>query len=81
MNLPFIFHSQTIDGLAFNDEQVTVRLKTEALDFDSVFVRIEPDNEEYLVDMAQIGTAGELLLWCICNFYYWLFFSNARSHI
>ena len=28
MNLPFIFHSQTIDGLAFNDEQVTVRLKT-----------------------------------------------------
>ncbi|HHF0534271.1 MULTISPECIES: maltodextrin glucosidase [Vibrio] len=63
MNLPFIFHSQTIDGLAFNQEQVTVRLKTETLDFDSVYVRIEPDNEEYLVDMAQIGTAGELLLW------------------
>ncbi len=63
MNLPFIFHSQTIDGLAFNDEQITVRLKTETLDFDSVYVRIEPDNEEYLVDMAQIGTAGELLLW------------------
>ncbi|PLX58154.1 MAG: maltodextrin glucosidase, partial [Vibrio alginolyticus] len=63
MNLPFIFHSQTIDGLAFNHEQVTVRLKTETLDFDSVYVRLEPDNEEYLVDMAQIGTAGELLLW------------------
>ncbi|MBO0181208.1 maltodextrin glucosidase, partial [Vibrio parahaemolyticus] len=61
--LPFIFHSQTIDGLAFNDEQVTVRLKTETLDFDSVYVRIEPDNEEYLVDMAQVGKAGELLLW------------------
>lgn len=63
MNLPFIFHSQTIDGLAFNHEQVTVRLKTETLDFDSVYVRLEPDNEEYLVDMAQIGTTGELLLW------------------
>ena len=46
MNLPFIFHSQTIDGLAFNQEQVTVRLKTETLDFDSVYVRLEPDNEE-----------------------------------
>ena len=63
MNLPFIFHSQTIDGLAFNQEQVTVRLKTETLDFDSVYVRLEPDNEECLVDMTQVGTAGELLLW------------------
>ncbi len=63
MSLPFLFHSQTIDGLAFDGKRVKVCLKTEALTFDAVYVRIEPDNEEYLVAMVQCGRAGELLLW------------------
>ncbi|HCE2429661.1 TPA: maltodextrin glucosidase [Vibrio parahaemolyticus] len=63
MSLPFLFHSQTVDGLAFDGKRVKVCLKTEALTFDAVYVRIEPDNEEYLVDMVQCGRAGELLLW------------------
>ncbi|EOD5343405.1 maltodextrin glucosidase [Vibrio parahaemolyticus] len=63
MSLPFLFHSQTVDGLAFDGKRVKVCLKTEALTFDAVYVRIEPDNEEYLVAMVQCGRAGELLLW------------------
>ncbi|WP_188010124.1 maltodextrin glucosidase [Vibrio parahaemolyticus] len=63
MSLPFLFHSQTVDGLAFDGKRVKVCLKTEALTFDAVYVRIEPDNEEYLVAMVQCGRVGELLLW------------------
>ncbi|TOH47716.1 maltodextrin glucosidase [Vibrio parahaemolyticus] len=63
MSLPFLFHSQTVDGLAFDGKRVKVCLKTEALTFDAVYVRIEPDNEEYLVAMVQCGSDGELLLW------------------
>lgn len=58
MSLPFLFHSQTVDGLAFDGKRVKVCLKTEALTFDAVYVRIEPDNEEYLVAMVQCGRAG-----------------------
>lgn len=63
MTLPFIFHSQTLDGLSFNEEAITVTLKTESLDFDRVYVRSEPDNEEYLTEMHPAGTSGELKLW------------------
>ncbi|HCM1036998.1 TPA: maltodextrin glucosidase [Vibrio parahaemolyticus] len=63
MSLPFLFHSQTVDGLAFDGKRVKVCLKTEALTFDAVYARIEPDNEEYLVAMVQCGRVGELLLW------------------
>ncbi|WP_051117135.1 maltodextrin glucosidase, partial [Vibrio campbellii] len=63
MTLPFIFHSQTEDGLVFDGEQLTVTLKTENIEFDSVHVRCEPDNEEYLIEMKPCGNAGELQLW------------------
>jgi alpha-glucosidase len=63
MTFPFIFHSQTIDGLVFDEQKITVFLKTENLIFDAVCVRSEPDNEEYLTEMLPIGIAGELKLW------------------
>ncbi|MFM2622772.1 maltodextrin glucosidase [Vibrio owensii] len=63
MTLPFIFHSQTEDGLVFDGELLTVTLKTENVEFDSVHVRCEPDNEEYLIEMLPCGKAGELQLW------------------
>ncbi|WP_104033958.1 maltodextrin glucosidase [Vibrio jasicida] len=63
MTLPFIFHSQTDDGLTFDGDLLTVILKTENTDFDSVHVRCEPDNEEYLISMSRSGEAGELTLW------------------
>ena len=63
MTPPFIFHSQTLDGLSFNEDAITVTLKTESLDFDRVYVRSEPDNEEYLTEMHPAGTSGELKLW------------------
>ncbi|CAE6949902.1 Belongs to the glycosyl hydrolase 13 family [Vibrio sp. B1REV9] len=63
MTLPFIFHSQTSDGLSFDGETLTVILKTESIAFDRVHVRCEPDNEEYLIEMSQCGRAGDLLLW------------------
>ncbi|NIY88873.1 maltodextrin glucosidase [Vibrio campbellii] len=63
MTLPFIFHSQTEDGLVFDGERLTVTLKTENIEFDSVHVRCEPDNEEYLIEMKPCGNAGELQLW------------------
>lgn len=63
MTLPFIFHSQTEDGLVFDGELLTVTLKTENVKFDSVHVRCEPDNEEYLIEMLPCGKAGELQLW------------------
>ncbi len=63
MTLPFIFHSQTLDGLSFDQEQITVLLKTENIGFDAVYVRSEPDNEEYLTKMSPVGTGGELKLW------------------
>ncbi|MGY0613867.1 maltodextrin glucosidase [Vibrio sp. FJH11] len=63
MTLPFIFHSQTLDGLSFEQERITVLLKTEDITFDAVYVRSEPDNEEYLTEMQPAGTAGKLKLW------------------
>ncbi len=63
MTLPFIFHSQTPDGLAFDEQKITVLLKTEDITFDTVYVRSEPDNEEYLTEMHPAGTSGELKLW------------------
>ncbi|MGR5132247.1 maltodextrin glucosidase [Vibrio alfacsensis] len=63
MTLPFIFHSQTEDGLVFDGEQLNVTLKTEKIMFDSVHVRCEPDNEEYLFEMSPCDNAGELQLW------------------
>ncbi|CAE6913572.1 Belongs to the glycosyl hydrolase 13 family [Vibrio sp. B1FIG11] len=63
MTLPFLFHSQTEDGLVFDGERLTVTLKTENIEFDSVHVRCEPDNEEYLIEMKPCGNAGELQLW------------------
>ncbi|MGP8307789.1 maltodextrin glucosidase [Vibrio sp. YIC-376] len=63
MTLPFIFHSQTLDGLSFEQERITVLLKMEDITFDAVYVRSEPDNEEYMTEMRPAGTAGELKLW------------------
>ncbi|MDF2153894.1 maltodextrin glucosidase [Vibrio sp. CAU 1672] len=63
MSLPFIFHSQTQDGLSVDVDQITVVLKTEAIAFDEVYVRCEPDNEEYLIPMECCGNSGELSLW------------------
>ncbi|WP_282066145.1 maltodextrin glucosidase [Vibrio rotiferianus] len=63
MTLPLIFHSQTEDGLVLDGERLTVILKTEHIEFDSVHVRCEPDNEEYLIEMKPCGNAGELQLW------------------
>ncbi len=63
MTFPFIFHSQTLDGLSFEQDKISVLLKTEDIDFDAVYVRSEPDNEEYLTEMQSVGNAGELKLW------------------
>ncbi|WP_047516581.1 maltodextrin glucosidase [Vibrio harveyi] len=63
MSLPFIFHSQTKDGLEFDGERLTVVLKTDDTQFDRIHVRCEPDNEEYLIEMQPHGKAGELQLW------------------
>lgn len=63
MALPFIFHSQTPDGLSFNQDKITVFLKTENITFDAVYVRSEPDNEEFLTEMQPVGKVGELKLW------------------
>ncbi|MCA0937846.1 maltodextrin glucosidase [Vibrio alginolyticus] len=63
MALPFIFHSQTPDGLSFDQDKITVFLKTENITFDAVYVRSEPDNEEFLTEMQPVGTVGELKLW------------------
>lgn len=63
MALPFIFHSQTPDGLSFDQDKITVFLKTENITFDAVYVRSEPDNEEFLTEMQPVGKVGELKLW------------------
>ncbi|MDB1124453.1 maltodextrin glucosidase [Vibrio algarum] len=63
MNLPYLRHVQTPDGLCFKNNVLTVTLTTEDLKFDKVQVRHEPDNEEYLVDMSRVGKEGRLVLW------------------
>lgn len=63
MGRPFLFHSQTPDGFSLDQERIAVILKTENIDFDHVYVRSEPDNEEYLTEMSPVGFAGQLRLW------------------
>jgi len=63
MNLPYIDHVQTNDGLMLKNDQLIVTLETEHIDFDKVQVRYEPDNEEYIVDLKQVGTSGRLIQW------------------
>ncbi|MGB1320959.1 MAG: maltodextrin glucosidase [Vibrio gallaecicus] len=61
--LPFLFHSQTLDGVTFENAHLTVLLKTDKPDWESIQVRHEPDNEEYLVDLIKVGEEGRLTIW------------------
>ncbi|SON49141.1 maltodextrin glucosidase [Vibrio tapetis] len=63
MTLPFLFHSQTADGAQFDGQSLTVTLKTDSLNFDKVYLRHEPDNEEELVEMLETERQGRLKLW------------------
>lgn len=63
MNTPFLYHAQTTDGLSCDNDLLTVVFKTEAIEFDKVQVRHEPDNEEYLVDLHKTHRQGRLQCW------------------
>ncbi|MFA0306280.1 maltodextrin glucosidase [Vibrio splendidus] len=60
---PFIFHAQTSDYFYEKEGVLTVTLVSERADWNKVQLRHEPDNEEYLLDMVQVGTEGRLTLW------------------
>lgn len=63
MKTPFLYHAQTHDGLTLQGDLLTVVFKTEAIEFDKVQVRHEPDNEEYLVDLHKTERQGRLQCW------------------
>lgn len=64
MNTPFLFHPQTADGFDYHDGLITVTLFTEPLNATRIVLRHEPDNEEELVELTQVGKMGRLLKWC-----------------
>lgn len=63
MNLPYVSHVQTKDGLILKNNKLLVTLKTDKFDFDKVKIRHEPDNEESLVDLKPMGEEGRLFIW------------------
>lgn len=63
MTQPFLYHSQTADGMQFDGKSLSVTLKTECMKFDKIYLRHEPDNEEELVEMSKIGQDDALAYW------------------
>ncbi|MCY9872068.1 maltodextrin glucosidase [Vibrio barjaei] len=63
MTQPFLFHPQTHDGVVRVEDKLTITLFAEAKDYESVSLRHEPDNEEYIVPMSKVGTKGRLDIW------------------
>ncbi|GAL34556.1 maltodextrin glucosidase [Vibrio maritimus] len=63
MTQPFLYHPQTQDGLVREGDQLTIRLFAEQAKFESIKLRHEPDNEEYLVELSKVGTKGKLDIW------------------
>ncbi|MFC5078199.1 Maltodextrin glucosidase [Vibrio thalassae] len=63
MTQPFLFHPQTHDGVVRVEDTLTITLFAEANDYESVSLRHEPDNEEYMVPMSKVGTKGRLDIW------------------
>ncbi|MCG9787687.1 maltodextrin glucosidase [Vibrio mediterranei] len=59
----FLFHPQTHDGMVRVKDKLTITLFAEAKDYESVSLRHEPDNEEYIVPMSKVGTKGRLDIW------------------
>ncbi len=62
-SLPYLHHPQTRDGVTFSQQQLELTLLTAVDNIKSVSVRIEPDNEEYLIAMSPAGTQGRLQRW------------------
>ncbi|SEG32943.1 maltodextrin glucosidase [Vibrio hangzhouensis] len=63
MNQPFLYHPQTNDGLVREGDWLTIRLFAEQDKFDSIKLRHEPDNEEYLIALSKVGSKGKLDIW------------------
>ncbi|MBG0758973.1 maltodextrin glucosidase [Vibrio cidicii] len=63
MTHPFLFHSQTQDGFCLSQGLAQVTLRTQSQGIEKVYLRHEPDNEEYLVEMQPIESVGALKQW------------------
>lgn len=63
MSIPFMHHAQTVDGVTASEHSLTLKLLTKIDDIQSVVVRIEPDNEEYLIAMEHVADKGRLQQW------------------
>lgn len=64
MPFPFIYHGQSSQWVTREGNTLTVKLATEkATKFDKIYLRHEPDNEEYLVDMIHCGETDFLNYW------------------
>lgn len=63
MTLPFLFHAQTSDYFHLDEQTAHVILRTQPEGIQAVYVRHEPDNEEYLVEMQRVRQVGVLDCW------------------
>ncbi|MGV2989469.1 maltodextrin glucosidase [Vibrio sp. E150_011] len=63
MSTPYLYHSQTTDGVTLNVSYLVIELLTEDLSFERVLLRHEPDNEEYMIEMQPMGLKGQLRVW------------------
>lgn len=63
MTLPFLFHAQTPDYFRVENQIAHVTLRTQPEGIQAVYLRHEPDNEEYLVEMQRVSKLGVLDGW------------------
>ncbi|EPQ9916290.1 maltodextrin glucosidase [Vibrio vulnificus] len=63
MTLPFLFHAQTPDYFRVENQITHVTLRTQPEGIQAVYLRHEPDNEEYLVEMLRVSKLGDLDGW------------------
>ncbi|MGF1749429.1 maltodextrin glucosidase [Vibrio cionasavignyae] len=63
MSTPYLYHSQTTDGVTAHADCLHIELLTEDLPFERVLLRHEPDNEEYIIEMTSGEKKGRLRVW------------------
>ncbi|MFB9135452.1 maltodextrin glucosidase [Vibrio olivae] len=64
MTFPFLYHGQSEFWVQRQQGSLTLTLATSAQDqYDHIYVRHEPDNEEYLVEMSVLKETSTLIYW------------------
>ncbi|MBM7036659.1 maltodextrin glucosidase [Vibrio ulleungensis] len=63
MTAPFLHHASTCDGVTATTSTLRLVLQTKIDELLTVYVRIEPDNEEYLIEMTRGEDKGRLAQW------------------